>query len=314
MKKRITAMLVLAITAFSLVPNASAWQQPPEKYSTFEEYLNFYRSCDDKDTNKLVAYIENALSQDPDFIENFDANAYFEANFAMSSMGITKENWLADNDFFEGYDFNSEMLNIYFTESYRAVRDEGRDFIASDWARRELARAELFGLIPERLDGADMTKSITRAEFAAICVKIYEDLAETTVVSAKENPFLDTADTEVLKAYTIGVVNGISESTFEPDAFLTREQAATMLARVFKKKAFDSWTLENDAQFPLNYIAEAGFSDSALISAWARDSVFFMAEKMIIYGMDDGTFSPQETTTREQALVIAARMSDNLGY
>ncbi len=312
--KKILRCFFWVLIVFSLVPSVSAWQHPPKKYSSFEEYMNFYRSCDDKDTKKLVAYIEKVLSQDPDFVVNFDGDAYFEAEFAMPSMGITKENWLADNDFFEGYDFGSEMLNIYFTESYRAVRDEGGEFIASDWARRELARAELFGLIPECLDGTDMTKNITRAEFAAVCVKIYEDLAETTVFSANENPFSDTTDEEVLKAYNIGVVNGINESTFEPNAFLTREQAATMLARVFKKKKFDGWTLENDAQFQLNYVAEADFSDSALISEWARDSVFFMAEKRIINGMDDGTFSPQETTTREQILLIAARMSDNLGY
>ncbi len=314
MKKIVFLLISFVLVAFCLIPCALAWQHPPVKYSSFDEYLSFYRSCDDKDTKKLVAYIENILSQSPDFVENFDADAYFEAEFAMPSMGITKENWLADNDFFEGYDFKSEMLNIYFTESYRAVRDEGNDFIASDWARRELARAELFELIPDRLDGADMTANITRAEFAAVCVRVYEDLTETTIPPVSENPFSDTSDEDVLKAYAIGAVNGTGESIFEPDALLTREQAATMLARVFKKKEFDAWTLENDAQFPLNYTTEADFSDEALISDWARDSVFFMAEKMIINGMGDGTFSPKGTATREQALLIAARMSDNLGY
>lgn len=65
------------------------------------------------------------------------------------------------------------------------------------------------------------------------------------------------------------------------------------------------------------------FGDDQTISAYARDSVYFMAANNIILGFEDSTFRPQNVTdkdaavgyanaTREQALIIAVRMVDNL--
>ena len=96
------------------------------------------------------------------------------------------------------------------------------------------------------LIGADMTKSITRAEFAAICVKVYENLSNTKAQPIAKNPFTDTNDTEVLKAFNLGVTNGTSATTFSPNQILNREQAATMLTRVYKKVSMKGWTLATD--------------------------------------------------------------------
>ena len=196
---------------------------------------------------------------------------------------------------------------------------------ASDWAKEELARADALGLIPDCLVGADMTKSITRAEFAAVSVKVYEALTGETAIAASENPFTDTTDAEVLKAYNTGITAGTGDgTTFSPDAILNREQAATMLTRVYKKTAFDGWTLSTDGSFALTYDKPAAFADDANISDWAKDSVYFMAANGIIKGVGDGTkFAPKNTTTaeesigyanatREQALLIAVRMVENL--
>ena len=56
-------------------------------------------------------------------------------------------------------------------------------FEASGWAQEELARADELGLIPDCLEGADLTADITRAEFAAVCVKVYENLGNRQMVS-----------------------------------------------------------------------------------------------------------------------------------
>ena len=45
---------------------------------------------------------------------------------------------------------------------------------ASTWAEKELQEADEMGLIPDCLRGKDLRDNITRAEFAAVCVKLYE--------------------------------------------------------------------------------------------------------------------------------------------
>ncbi len=204
---------------------------------------------------------------------------------------------------------------------------------ASVWAREELAEADALGLIPDALREADLTKPITRAEFAAVSVKVFEALTFTKATPASPNPFTDTNDPEVLKALGVGITNGMSATTFEPDRLLNREQAATMLTRVFKKVNLSGWTLETDGsfneQFKTMFTMPELFGDDAYISSWAKDSVYFMAANGIIKGMgsdENGkpTFAPRDVTesqkaigyanaTRQQALLIAVRMVKNLG-
>jgi hypothetical protein len=195
--------------------------------------------------------------------------------------------------------------------------------LTSDWAVAEIDKATELGLVPDILKGQDLTKPITRAEFAAVSVKVYENLAATTALPATTNPFTDTKDLEVLKAYNVGVTDGTSPTTFDPAALLNREQAATMLTRVFKRVTKPGWTLATDADFALDYTKPAEFADDGNISDWAKDSVYFMAANNIISGTGSNNFSPKAVTdtekannyasaTREQALVIAVRMVENL--
>lgn len=191
---------------------------------------------------------------------------------------------------------------------YSFIRKEGWSK-ASDWATSELQKAYESGLIPERLVGTDLTEDITRAEFAAVSVKLYEVLSEQKTKAIQMNPFSDTTDGEVLKAYNLGVVKGISATTFEPETLLNREQAATMLARVIAALYSD-----------VDIVADGAnrFADDADISDWAKPSVYFMAKNKIISGIGNNRFAPRNTTTaeaaagyanttREQALLIAVR-------
>jgi hypothetical protein len=194
---------------------------------------------------------------------------------------------------------------------------------ASGWAVSELKKANQERLIPAGLNGADFTKPITRAEFAAVSVKLYENLSGKIAATAASNPFTDTNDTEVLKAYNVGLTAGTSAATFSPNTLLNREQAATMLTRVYKAAALSGWSLATDGNYTLKYTKPTAFADDAKISGWAKDSVYFMASKGIIAGTGNNMFSPRATTsaeeasnyasaTREQAIAIAVRVVDNL--
>ena len=134
---------------------------------------------------------------------------------------------------------------------------------------------------------------------------------------------LYTRDLEVLKAYNLGIVNGIGNGAFGPDNPLYREQCATMLTRVYKKVKIPGWTLDTDDAYTLDYEKPAAFADDDLISDWAKDSVYFMAANGIIKGIGNNKFAPRNSTTREeaegyatatreQALLIALRMVKNL--
>lgn len=194
---------------------------------------------------------------------------------------------------------------------------------ASAWATEELKKADELGIIPDSLKGENLTKSITRAEFAAIAVKVYENLANTLAIPAMINPFKDTTDVEVLKAFNTGLMVGISIDRFDPNALLNREQAATALTRVFKRATIPEWTFATDVNYVLNFVWPTRFLDDAQISSWAKESVYFMVSNDIIKGVGNNKFAPRAITsieqaqgyasaTREQALVIALRMIENL--
>ncbi len=193
----------------------------------------------------------------------------------------------------------------------------------------ELQEALAMGLIPDMLIGADLTQPINREEFAALSVKTFEAMSGVKAVAAKSNPFTDCKEPEVLKAVNVGITNGVTETKFDPEALLTRQQAATMLTRVYKKVNLSGWTLATDGnykeQFNALFTRPATFADDAQISPVHKDSVYFMAANGIIKGYpSDNTFRPRATTsaqeavgygraTRQQAIVIATRMVKALG-
>ena len=177
-----------------------------------------------------------------------------------------------------------------------------QDYRCSDWATGYMQTADAFGLISDSLLQTDLTQPITRAEFADVAVRLYETLIWMSVPAFEgESPFSDTQDASVLKAYRLGIVNGMGDGTFAPHATLTREQAATMLGRVYELAAFgmvgDGFYLPQSSNYFLDHFA---------ISDYANYYVYFFVGQSIIDGMGDGTFSPKLSMTREQALKIAA--------
>ena len=182
----------------------------------------------------------------------------------------------------------------------------------SAWAEIELQKADQMDLIPDTLNAQDFTKSVNRAEFAAIAVKLYENLSGGKADAATLNPFTDTDDEEVLKAYNLGLTAGTAADKFSPDNLLTREQAATMLIRVLKAAYIPGWILAEDNDYTLNYEKAADFADDSLISDWAEASVYFASANGIIFGTGENNFSPKGNASRQEAIIIAVRVAENL--
>ena len=172
---------------------------------------------------------------------------------------------------------------------------------ASPWALEELDIANEENLIPWIFEKQDLTVNITRREFAYVAVKLYEAISNIKLVEAKENPFTDTEDIEVLKALNIGITNGTSETTFTPDALITREQMATMMVRALEKAGVKT-TVD------LNKVEK--FADDGEMHDWGRASIYFMSNHEIIKGVGNNTFSVQGNATREASLLILVRSVD----
>jgi len=126
------------------------------------------------------------------------------------------------------------------------------------------------------------------------------------------NPFTDTANPQILKAYNLGITSGTSQTTFSPNVLINREQCAAMLFRAIK------------AIHPQGDYSVAGvkdFPDQKDISSWAVEATKYMNKIGVITGDAQGNFMPKATTpaqeaagygmaTREQAIALSVRTHD----
>jgi hypothetical protein len=157
-------------------------------------------------------------------------------------------------------------------------------------AARQVAAAIIEGIVPPHLLSEHM-QPITRAEFAALAVMMYETSTGREIFGRAY--FSDTNDPNVQKLARIGVVSGVGGGNFSPDELLTREQAAAIILRL----------LNVIAPNRLPQTTQANFSDYSQISSWAKNAATQMA--YIMGGME--IFYPQGTVTREQAIVFMYR-------
>ena len=168
------------------------------------------------------------------------------------------------------------------------------------WAKDQVNEAIASGLVAGGL-GEDYRVNITRAQFAATTVKLYEAMSGEKVPAAAENPFTDTSDPVILQAAELGFVYGITDDTFAPGSLVTREQAAAMLSRVYTKLGGE-----------IPQVTATSFTDDGGISSYAKSSVAFMAEKGIVSGKGENRFDPGGSASVQEALSIALRMFKNL--
>lgn len=101
----------------------------------------------------------------------------------------------------------------------------------------------------------------------------------------------------------LGVVLGYEDMSFRPHQAINREQMACMLAR---------YMLLIDAPLIYGPEAELAYSDSSLISDYARDSVDLIRKTGLMRGFSNSDFRPQSTASRAEAAVLFSRFSSAL--
>lgn len=210
--------------------------------------------------------------------------------------GVTSQNWL--------YSPYSNTLS-YGMPAWSA---------ASAWATGELRKADEYGLIPDILNGADLTKNITREEFAEVALLMYQKASGITDTPPySPNPFIDTTNPKVLQAFKLGIVKGMSATEFQPEKFINREQVSAMLTHAIKLIAPDADYSTTGAPV---------FTDQKDISGWALNDCLYISKIGIIKGTN-GMFMPRAitdaqkaigyaNTSREQALAMSVRIVEKM--
>lgn len=145
---------------------------------------------------------------------------------------------------------------------------------------------------------------ITRVDFCELVVDLYRKM-NPEMNSAPKNildtVFSDYEDNNVAVAAALGIVTGYEDGTFRPYAFITREEAATMLDRLYKSLG-GTENAESSRQY----------ADDARFGGWSRDSIYTMQNIGIMKGEENNEFHPDGGYTGEQAIVTIERMYNRL--
>ena len=175
---------------------------------------------------------------------------------------------------------------------------------ASTWAHEHIQSAFEKGFIPAEMQ-SNYTQVTTRLEFARMAVMFIEYASSQSIdefllsrgLSRNPNAFNDTSDPYILAAFALGITTGTGANQFTPQGQLTREQAATMLQRVWNVLGLDTVP-----------VTAAGFSDIGNASAWAIDGINFAFTHGIMSGVGNNMFNPSGLYTREQSIVTFDRI------
>ncbi|WP_339315101.1 Ig-like domain-containing protein [Paenibacillus sp. FSL R10-2734] len=146
---------------------------------------------------------------------------------------------------------------------------------------------------------------VTRAQFAALLVR---GLGLTT--ESLSNAFADVSATawyaqDVNTAAKLGLVQGVGEDKFIPEAMITREQMIVMIMKAIHLVQGDHGT-EAQIRNP--------FADQDRISDYASNAVTEAAGKGLIKGKTETTFAPQDAATRAEAAVMIKQVLQYLKF
>ncbi len=130
-------------------------------------------------------------------------------------------------------------------------------------------------------------ETMTRAQFAAITVRALG------LMPVANDKFADIAPGAWYAAYIgtanrYGIVNGVSANRFNPAGTISRQEAATMVARAAMLCGLDTTLSESQTQAVLSR-----FSDADSVADWAAPAMAFCYESGILDATDSATGAKQ---------------------
>ena len=195
-------------------------------------------------------------------------------------------------------------IAVYNDESEIPFANPFVDVNDGDWFFDSVAYAVKNGLFKGTSDTTFAPNSnMTRAMFVTVLYR----MAGEPDASKYDNPFEDVKDgmwytDAVCWAAANGIVKGVSDKAFAPNADVTREQAAAFMQRYASFQKYDV-SAKNDL---------SAFTDAASISSWAKADMQWAVGAGLINGMTKTTIAPQGTATRAQVATILMRFCESV--
>lgn len=197
----------------------------------------------------------------------------------------------AETTLYALYSYETDGVTVYTTELQTKICYAARftDVDLSLWYHEALD----FVLEQNIMQGMDETTfspngSLTRAMLVTMLYRLSGDNAQY------EHPFTDVPDgiwyqDAVAWAFANQVVNGMTETTFEPEQPVTREQTAVMLYRYAQRDSAAEQT---------GNLSE--FLDANEISDYATSAMQWAVGAGVLRGRGDGHLDPLGTSTRAE--------------
>ncbi|AIQ48992.1 hypothetical protein R70723_26115 [Paenibacillus sp. FSL R7-0273] len=174
------------------------------------------------------------------------------------------------------------------------------DVPATHWAVQEISYLLNKGIVDQSAAFRPADK-VTRQQFAAMIARAYGLSGDGLVLSFKDVTAANPYYKEIAAAYAAGIITGKSANAFDPDATITREEIATMLAR-----ALTAFNGEQAVSQPES--VNAVFTDAAKISKWAAASVALTKSIRLFEGFEDQSFRPAQTASKAEAAALIYRL------
>ncbi len=203
-----------------------------------------------------------------------------------------------------------EGADLYKDDS-KSVDVENLEFsdVKGHWAETVIEDLATYDYINGVGEGKYSPESnLTRAQFIKMVADTYKE--EATEEDKEEDKFeydgrfSDVAGDEwfaeaIVKADSLGLIDDALKvgGKIEPDKAITREEAASIAAKVAKDRG---------AKPKAN--AVTSFDDEDKISDWAKESVKKAASFGLIRGYTNGTYKPENKITRAEAAQILFRI------
>ncbi|GEM_PF-3306962 len=174
-----------------------------------------------------------------------------------------------------------------------------RDIKGYEWAEDYILSLAAKGIISGK--GNEMFApgdSITRAEFAALAIRALKARPEAGRFLSfgdvsKDNWYNDI----VLQAVTQGIMKGKSDTVFDPEGTITRQEIAVVMANILKRLGYSS----------VDSTLLSQFKDRDTIASWAAEESLLAVENGLIKG-DNGRFKPLENATRAETAIMLDRL------
>ena len=142
--------------------------------------------------------------------------------------------------------FVTAMVRLFDWEIVTPEENSFTDVTRDRWFYAAVETALANGGIAAANSEFRPTENITREEMVSMLLRGLGYTSLAGVASSYSAPFSDVSTNKgfVTVAYDMGIVSGVGENRFDPSGLATREQAATLLMRVYDRLSRETVQLE----------------------------------------------------------------------